>query len=219
MMRISSTTSFILPFVVLFAASFSIVYYILEYHSTTAPIDKSDFYTRVVLISLPLTVTLFIVCRLEVLKAGLAYFKYILLALPFLLDMLLSLIVSKGYNFSALPLLSGILLLYSFNLFTHRYFAILTDQTIEYKNLLGQAGSIPLSSVTKLEQKRSMLSIFREFRALDISKKTGVSFLDENLDEYEINIYTRAFDNKRVFESIISNANKCNNFKIRMYTA
>jgi hypothetical protein len=130
----------------------------------------------------------------------------------------LPMIISGTFTFSFLPILNGFLLFFSFNLFMNRYTAMLTANAIEYENLFGQKGSIPLTVITKLEQKRNILAFFREFRLLEFAKKTGICFMDENMDEFEINIYTNSFENKRVFDSIINNANQCNNYKIRMYT-
>jgi hypothetical protein len=109
-------------------------------------------------------------------------------------------------------------LFYALHLLTYRYVATLTTSTIEYKNLLGQSGTISLKLINRLEQKRNFLSFLREFKFLELTKKTAIGFCDEHLDEYEINIFTRAFNNKKIFDSIINNANKCDNFKIRMYT-
>ncbi|GEO04933.1 hypothetical protein AAE02nite_25970 [Adhaeribacter aerolatus] len=100
-----------------------------------------------------------------------------------------------------------------------RFIGKLTSTEIIYKNLFGQVGVIPLSTITKLEQKRSLLSIIREIRLLEITQKTGITFHDENMDEYEINLFTRAFQNNIMFNKIIENAHSSGNTKIRQYTA
>ncbi len=114
--------------------------------------------------------------------------------------------------------IAGLLLFFSFSVFSNRYVGLLTQTTIKYKNLLGQSGEINLKDIIKPEQKKNLLSIFREFKILDLSRKTGITFTGENLDEYEINIFTKILKAETLFSSIISNANKCGNLKIRQYT-
>jgi len=121
-----------------------------------------------------------------------------------------------GLEFVAL--LAGLALLFSYTVFTNRYMATLSENAIHYKNLLGQTGVINLKDIVKLEQKRNLLSLIRTFAFLGFYKKTGIAFIDENLDEYEINIYTKLFQANSIFDSIIDNANKCGNLKIRQYT-
>jgi hypothetical protein len=50
-----------------------------------------------------------------------------------------------------------------------------------------------------------------------LAKKTSITFCDENLDEYEIDILTNAFENKKIFGKIIKSANDRGNLKIRQY--
>jgi hypothetical protein len=142
------------------------------------------------------------------------YLKYCLILLPTIIQI----IVTRYLAINFLPLLAGLLLFISYTVFAKRYTGLLTAETIEYKNLLGQAGIIHLKDVVKLEQKKSLLSIFREFKILDLSRRTGITFCDENLDEYEIDIFTRVFKDDIIFSKIIENANKCGNLKVRQYT-
>lgn len=218
-MRITSTSTYILPFIILFLASVSIAHYFLtSYIPSSNNLDETSFTFRLVQISLILTTILYILFRQLTLNIGSTYFKYSLFIFPLCFDIVLSLIINKTYDFSFTPCLSGILLFYALHLLTYRYVATLTTSTIEYKNLLGQSGTISLKLINRLEQKRNFLSFLREFKFLELTKKTAIGFCDEHLDEYEINIFTRAFNNKKIFDSIINNANKCDNFKIRMYT-
>ncbi|WP_325586118.1 hypothetical protein [Puia sp.] len=52
---------------------------------------------------------------------------------------------------------------------------------------------------------------------MHLAKKISITFCDENLDEYEIDIFTNSLQNKKVFNSIVDHANKCGNLKIRQY--
>jgi hypothetical protein len=113
----------------------------------------------------------------------------------------------------------GLFLLYAYTLFNTRYTATLTDTSILYKNLLGHAGEIPLTSLMTLEQKKNILGMFiREARILNISRKMTVGFRDENLDEYEINLFMKVWKHKNIFEQIIHNSNRAGNLKVRQYT-
>jgi hypothetical protein len=112
----------------------------------------------------------------------------------------------------------GLLLLYAYTLFNTRYIATLTDTSIQYKNLLGHVGEIPLTTLTSLEQKRNILGVLRYGRILDISRKTAVGFRDENLDEYEINLFMKVWQHNNIFQRIIDNSNKVGNLKVRQYT-
>jgi hypothetical protein len=113
----------------------------------------------------------------------------------------------------------GLLLLYAYTLFNTRYIATLTDTSIQYKNLLGHVGEIPLTSLMSLEQKKNILGMLvREARILNISRKTAVGFRDENLDEYEINLFMKVWHHKNIFEQIIHNTNRVGNLNVRQYT-
>jgi hypothetical protein len=84
---------------------------------------------------------------------------------------------------------------------------------------LGHVGEIPLTNLTSLEQKKNILGMFiREARILNISKKMAVGFRDENLDEYEINLFMKVWNEKKIFENIIHNSNRVGNLKVRQYT-
>jgi hypothetical protein len=142
------------------------------------------------------------------------YLQYGLIFLPSVIKILLT----RYFALDFFPIVAGLFLYYAYTVFAKRYIGILTAETIEYKNLLGQAGLIHLKDVTKLEQKKNLLSIFREFKILDLSRRTGITFCDENLDEYEIDIFTKVFKDDSIFSKIIEHANKCGNLKIRQYT-
>ena len=146
------------------------------------------------------------------------FFKYLLVLLPVIINIIWQTVILKdGFGFEIAPVFQGLLLWYAYHLFDGHYTAKLDDEKIDYRNLLGQKGTILLTSITKLEQKKYLLSFFKEIKLLELTKKTGISFLDDERDEYEINIFTPAFKNKEIFEAIISKANKTGNLKIRQY--
>ena len=97
------------------------------------------------------------------------------------------------------------------------YIARLTASSIEYENLLGHTGEIPLALVHKLEQKRSLLSVLRYFRLLNMHRLMGIAFYDEARDEYEINVLTRVLKHREIFDRIIDHANRNGNDNIRQY--
>jgi hypothetical protein len=116
-------------------------------------------------------------------------------------------------------LFSSIFLYWSIILLRNRYMAILTSETIQYKNLLNEKGVIYLRNVTVLEQKWNFLSFLRSLSFLNWIKKTAVSFKDEHSNEYEIYIFPRVMKGKNhTFDKIIFNARRCDNSTIRQYT-
>jgi hypothetical protein len=142
-------------------------------------------------------------------------FKIILVAFPVVINLLFS----RGMPYFITSLLMGLLLLYAYTLFSTRYIATLTDTSIQYKNLLGHVGEIPLTMLTSLEQKKNILSMLSRYgRILDISKKTAVGFRDENLDEYEINLFMKVWQHNNIFQRIIDNSNRVGNLKVRQYS-
>lgn len=178
----------------------------------------SDMLKKFIISSI-LAVILFLAFKYSVgLFSKYKYLKYFLIFIPSLITILKYKYFYSELAFIFLAIIAGLFLFYSFSVFTNRYLGILTDDKIVFKNLLGQTGEINLKDIVKLEQKRNLLSFFREFRFLSLSIKTGITFIDANLDEYEINIFTKVFQGNNLFSKIIENANKCGNLKIRQYT-
>lgn len=130
---------------------------------------------------------------------------------------LIASIVNQVLQLNFLLILSGLFLYLSFYFFSNRYMGYLTDETIEYKNLLGQAGVINLKDIVKLEQKKNILSVLKIFRFLDLSRRTEITFRDESFNEYTIDIFTKAYKGYTLFSKIIENANKVGNGRIRQY--
>jgi hypothetical protein len=142
-------------------------------------------------------------------------FKIILVAFP----VVVGLIFNRGVPYFMASILIGLILMYAYTLFNTRYIATLTDTSIQYKNLLGHVGEIPLTSLMSLEQKKNILGMLSRYgRILDISRKTAVGFRDENLDEYEINLFMKVWQHNNIFQRIIDNSNRVGNLKVRQYT-
>lgn len=218
-MRISSIVTYILPFTVLILASLFITFdyfgsFLFRFFDDN---NAEALYISTGLICIALSAVLFFLFRKQVLRFGYPYFGYLLLALPLVLEVICALFTHNGVHFK-LPVWSGLFLFFSYKLFVNRYVATLTEDSIHYKNLLGQEGIIALTSVTKVEEKKNLLTFFRDLRFLGISQKLGVAFCDENLDEYEINIYLRVYYRHEIFAKIIDRSNKCGNLKIRQYS-
>jgi hypothetical protein len=210
--NLSSKTTYIFPFILLFFSSCALIENIFGIKPNDNEIVE---YSIFAIKSALLTAILFFVLKKCIgLFTKYKYLKYGLLIFP----SILFIILLRYLKLDFFAIVAGLLLYYAFVVFSGRYIGNLTEETIEYKNLFGQSGSIFLKDITKLEQKKNLLSIFREFRILDLSRKTGISFCDENLDEYEIDIFTRVFMEDKIFSNIIENANKCGNLKVRQYT-
>jgi hypothetical protein len=137
--------------------------------------------------------------------------------LPAILQLIYQLVSSGNISFEMMWIVEGILFLWAYNLLSGRYMAALTDDTIELKSLLGERLSIPLRSILSLDQKRNLLSILRELSFLNLSRKTGISYRTEDLDEYEVHIFLRAFRSGEMFQAIIERADRCGNSAIRQY--
>ena len=205
-MNLSSNTTYIFPSILLFLGSYLIV--IGFNPDTIFEFDGLQFAK-----TLGLTVVLFFGLRLfHRVVIQFRALKYFLVLMPILVDLIL------GYGSIALALISGLFLLCSYMGYCNRFTAELTAEEIKYRNIFGDSGTIQLKDILKLEQKRSLLSIFREFQFLNIATKTAISFTDESLDEYEINVFMKAFKGHNLFTKIIENANRCGNLKIRQYT-
>jgi hypothetical protein len=219
-MKISSKSTYIWPFIILFLTAVLIAFHFFDaliYKAYGYNDDKQ--YGLYVVIGIVLGIVLYFLLRITSVFLLQGSVKYLLLVLPFIFDVIWQIVVYKGYHFSIWPLFEGVFLYFSWYLLNYRYVASLEEDTIKYRNLFGHTGTIPVSAITKLEQKKSLLSVFREFKLLDITKKTGISFLDEHMDEYEINVFTKAFNNQKIFDTIIERANKVGNLKVRQYTS
>jgi len=178
-----------------------------------------ETYTVQILISILLTAGLYFGLRKLVLKVNVNHLKIAIVFFPLVLENILALLIWKHLYYALVyPILLGGVFYLSFILFNKRYIATLTETSIQYETLLGLSGEIPLSAITKLEQKRNMLGVLSaRFKFLDLAKKTSITFCDENLDEYEIDIFTKVFNNRKIFDTIIQRANECGNLKIRQY--
>ena len=211
-MNLSSRTTYLFPFLLLLIPSFYFIYFFfrIDFYS-----DELKEYLLYFLESSILAAILYFAFRKSVgIFTKYKYLKYLLILIP----TFVTIIVTKFIHLDFLALVAGLFLFFTYSVFLNRYTGVLTDEAINYKNLFGQTGEINLKDIVKLEQKKNLLSIFREFKILDLSRKTGITFTDENLDEYEINIFTKVFKADTLFSTIIDKANKCGNLKIRQYT-
>lgn len=217
-MRITSTVTYVFPFLMLlFTTAFCTYFYSESYlWSVFGYYDDMPIYLTVGIFSVILSVILFLLFKKQTKTGRMKYFRYLLLAVPLAADLLLVLLVQKNLQIG-LDIFCGVFLFTSHALFSNRYVARLTDDAIFYGNLLGQNGCIPLTSITKLEEKKSLLTFIKELKILGISRKMGIAFCDENLDEYEINIFLRVLKNDEIFTKIIQQSNACGNLKIRQY--
>lgn len=217
-MKITSKVTYVLPFLVLLIPSWCLsgiwtaFLYLIPFFSKTN-------YTLDYVISLFFTIVNAVLLYIAFVKLAPkvkpVVFKIILVAFT----PIVSAIISRDFTYVMFSFIPGLILLYAYTLFNTRYIATLTDTSIQYKNLLGHVGEIPLTMLTSLEQKKNILGMFiREARVLNISRKTAVGFRDENLDEYEINLFMKVWNDKKIFESIIHNSNRVGNLKVRQYT-
>jgi hypothetical protein len=216
-MKITSKVTYILPFLVLLIPSWYLSA-LLSYPFHFIPPFKESYELHYMLLGVFTIVDAvlfyFAFAKLAP-KVKPIVFKIILVAFP---------AVQSLFFFRSMPhfitgILVGLVLLYAYTLFNTRYTATLTDTSIQYKNLLGHVGEIPLTSLMSLEQKKNVLGmIIREARILNISRKMAVGFRDENLDEYEINLFMKVWNHKNIFEQIIHNSNRAGNLTVRQYT-
>jgi hypothetical protein len=209
-MKISTNITYLLPFIMLSLTMFCMIAY---WSSSSNEIESQ------VVLAIGVAGALYMVLRQLIKLVKGKYLKIIICILPLVIDNILK--AKNGGTFHlqlAYPIIFGCLLYTSFILFDDRYMVTLSDTSIQYTSLLGLSGEIPLQSITKLEQKKNMLSFFiKEFKLLDLAKKTCIAFCDENMDEYEINFYSTIFRGNRVFDTIITRANELGNLKIRQY--
>jgi len=216
-MRITSRITYLLPFIVLLIPSFlislSLKYYLFNFNHSEQTEDVA-----IALLTIIVATGLYIGMRKLIVRVSRLFFRIAILLFPLLLQVVMAVVTRQLHTLLGLsPFVSGGLLYLSWLLLDGRYIATLTATSIQYENLLGQTGEIPLHAISKLEQKKQLLSVFRELRFLSLAKKTGIGFYDENRDEYEINIFTKIFKSRTIFDTIIEHANSCENFKIRQY--
>lgn len=215
-MKITSKVTYILPFLILLIPSWFLAG-LLSFWLYYIPAVKENYslYYPIGIIFAAINAGLFYLAFLKLAhKVKPMVFKIILVAFP----VVAAIVIYRDSTFFFISIVLGLLLLWAFTLFNTRYMATLTDSSIQYKNLLGHVGEIPLSTLTKLEQKRNILSmVSRIGRLLDISKKTAVGFRDEHLDEYEINLFMKVWQHNNIFHRIIENSNKAGNLNVRQY--
>ena len=215
-MKISSASTYLLPFLLLFLTIFWITGdWSIEFFGRYF----NDMYA-VIGTAVAGTVLCYLALRKLVRIVNVKYIKIVICILPFILQNIFEAVYHPDYfTFRIfLPALFSAFLYLSFFLLDERYTATLSEGSIKYCNLFGQAGEIPLQSITKLEQKKNMLSFFiKEFKLMDITRKTCIAFCDENMDEYEINFFCPVFRGKEVFEKIIAKSTELGNHKIRQY--
>jgi hypothetical protein len=212
-MKITSKVTYVLPFLVLLIPSWylsGLLYYPLSFFDKNYELGLI-FLGLFTIVDVVLLVLAF--AKLAP-KVNPIVFKISLVAFP----AVVSLFFYRSMSIFMGSIVIGLLLLYAYTLFNTRYIATLTDTSIQYKNLLGHVGEIPLTTLTSLEQKRNILGVLRYGRILDISRKTAVGFRDENLDEYEINLFMKVWQHNNIFQRIIDNSNKVGNLKVRQYT-
>ena len=213
-MRISSNTTYLLPFLLLPLTVFFITsYWSYDYFQSSTNINY------LIGLSIIIAAIFYLALRKLVGIVNAKYLKIIICVLPFLLQNIFQAIFKTYFSIQLfLPALFSVFLFLSFIMLDERYTATLSEGFIQYCSLLGQAGEIPLQSITKLEQKKNMLSFFiKEFKLLDLTRKTCIAFCDENMDEYEINIFCPLFQGKKVFETIVTKSTELGNYKIREY--
>lgn len=220
-MRLSSYTTYIMPFVYLFIAagitSFTVFNVDLDFFFI---FDVSPTSSLLILfVSLALMLLYYMLFKKVLTKFTAPFLKYLLIVVPICIQFIYMLVTNTTFIFNIMIVIGGIFLLIAYNVFSKRCMAILTDTAIEFVSLLGQPGTIALTSITKLEQKRNILTLHEDFSFLEIAKKTSITFSDDRLDEFEIYIYTKAFNNDEIFDCIIHKANQCGNLKIRQYSA
>lgn len=165
-----------------------------------------------------LSVILFFFFKLLVKSSFLKYLKYTILFIPLVLTKILIYFTQSYYDLGAIfAIIIGGILYLSFNEFLYRYTAVLNDEALVFKNILGFSKVVKLADIIKLEQKINLLGVFRELRFLNLSKKTIVLYR-EDYDEYQIKFFTSIGEGDQIFSKIISNANKIGNQKIKMYS-
>lgn len=216
-MKITSKVTYVLPFLVLLIPSYylsGLLYLALSFLPFLERNYGLSVISSVVFSIINVVLFYFAFVKLST-KVKPIVFKISLVALP----VVVSLLFNRSMPMFMASIVVGLFLLYAYTLFNTRYIATLTDTFIQYKNLLGHVGEIPLTSLMSLEQKKNILGMFiREARILNISRKMAVGFRDENLDEYEISLFMKVWDHKNIFETIIHNSNRVGNLNVRQYS-
>jgi hypothetical protein len=224
-MKITSRITFFLPFLLLTSVSNSILnslMSIINYHYKIYDNDSSllGLLPNLFILCISFSMVFFFYRAFQFLesKPELRNLKYLIFAVPFLLNILIfSILGVELLSSFMIPMYHIAILYWAYYLLDKRFEAYLTDTAIQYNNLLGQiGGQIPLTEVTKLEQKRNYLSVIKEFKVLNIAQKTGITFKGEN-DEVEIDIFAKVWKGDFIFDKIIENAKNCGNQKIRQY--
>jgi len=213
-MRITTRLTYVFPFLVLLTATIwlTIYYSIVFFHFYNEP------YIPQIALAIALTAAIYAASKKLAGKYDQKQLKIAFLLFPLVLYNLLALFFYRRLSFNTLTIVLGGLYYLAFILFSRRYTATLTDSSIEYTTLLGLSGHIALTTIVKLEEKRNILPyLIRHLKFLHLAKKTSITFTDENLDEYEIDIFTNSLQSRKVFNSIVDHANKCGNLTIRQY--
>jgi hypothetical protein len=216
-MKLSSKLTYILPFLMLMLPSYLIGALIFaRLHFAFQFNVNEDVYTLLSIVCVLVIAALFYLSFLKLSsKVKPVIFKIILVIIPIIAVGLFG----NGEFPIFLSFLPGLVLMYAFTLFDTRYTATLTGKSIHYKNLLGHQGEIPLVYITCLEQKKNILGFLSRYgKLLDVARKTSIGFRNENLDEFEITLFVRAFHHDEVFNKIIDSTNKEGNLKVRQYS-
>jgi hypothetical protein len=213
-MKITTRLTYVFPFLVLLTATIWLtIYYGIEFFRYY----REPFIPQIIL-AIIFTAAIYAAAKKLAPKYDQKHLKIAFLLFPLVLFNLLSLVFHHRLSFDALTVIFGGLYYLSFILFSRRYTATLTESSIEYTTLLGLSGEIALTAIVKLEEKRNILPyLIRELKFIHLAKRTSITFCDENLDEYEIDIFTNSFQSRKVFNAIVDHANKCGNLKIRQY--
>jgi hypothetical protein len=145
-MGLSSKTTYIFPFFLLLLSCCLTIYSIIGMSNIS---DEVVEYSILVLKAAVLAALFFIIfIKTTGIFTKQKLLKYGLILLPSIIKILLT----RYFALDFFPIIAGLFLYHAYTVFAKRYIGILTVETIEYKNLLGQAGIIHLKDVTKLEQ-------------------------------------------------------------------
>jgi len=213
-MKISSQTTYLLPIILLLIPCYYISFISFE---DVAFSFVSSFANMYLLFPALLSIILFYFFKLLVRSRFLQYLKYTLLFIPLVLTKFLIYFTESHYDLGTIfAIIIGGILYLSFIEFLYRYTAVLNDESLIFKNILGISKVVKLTDIIKLEQKINLLGVFKELNFLNLSKKTIVVY-QEKYDEYQIKFFASIGEGDRIFSKIISNANKIGNQKIKMY--
>ncbi|OYU79375.1 MAG: hypothetical protein CFE23_14500 [Flavobacterium sp. BFFFF1] len=217
-MNLSSKTTYLFPCLILYLSCIYISYSCFSDHYSGIDFIRKDY---MIFLWIPVVIAggMFFVFRGLAKGANLHYTKYLLIAVPVALEGLAGYVTKDYYPMSIYPsIVDGLLLYFAFMEFLRRCTAFLREDAIVFKNLLGYTDEIPLTTIVKLEQKANLLSFIREFRILNLARKTIVTYKDEAFQEFEIKFFTKVFKEHEFFDEIIAHANARGNLKIKMYS-